>query len=74
MATHPISSTSDAAILSHLTWPGVDALTPAAAEGWLAVRFDREQLDRMHELVFRHDSSRATLAAAGNGRLAPVRV
>jgi uncharacterized protein YnzC (UPF0291/DUF896 family) len=58
MATHTVSSTSDTAILSHLTWPADDALSPAAAEGWLAVRFDKQQLDRMHELVTKNQDGK----------------
>jgi uncharacterized protein YnzC (UPF0291/DUF896 family) len=60
MATHTVSSTSDAAILSHLTWPEDDALSPAAAEGWLAVRFDKDQLRRMHELVTKNQDGKLT--------------
>ncbi len=60
MATHTVSSTSDTAILSHLTWPDDDALAPAAAKGWLAVRFDKQQLDRMHELVTRNQEGKLT--------------
>jgi uncharacterized protein YnzC (UPF0291/DUF896 family) len=60
MASHTVSSTSDTAILSHLTWPDDDALSPAAAEGWLAVRFDKEQLNRMHELVTKNQDGKLT--------------
>lgn len=63
MATHTESSasTSDAAILSRLTWPHDDELSPAAAEGWLAVRFDQPQLDRMHELVTKNQEGKLTV-------------
>ena len=60
MATHTVSSTSDTAILSHLTWPDDDALSPVAAKGWLAVRFNKDQLDRMHELVTKNQDCRLT--------------
>ena len=60
MATHTVSSTSDTAILSHLTWPADDALAPAAAEGWLAVRFDKQQLDRMHQLATKNQDGKLT--------------
>jgi hypothetical protein len=60
MATDTVSFTSDTAILSHLTWPDDDALSPAAAEGWLAIRFDKQQLDRMHELVTKNQDGKLT--------------
>jgi hypothetical protein len=60
MTSHTVSSTSDTAILSHLTWPDDDALSPAAAEGWLAVRFDKEQLGRMHDLVTKNQDGKLT--------------
>ncbi len=60
MATHTASSTSDTAILSHLTWPDDDALSLAAAEGWLAVRFDKGQLERMHQLVTKNQEGKLT--------------
>jgi hypothetical protein len=61
MATHTESSTSDAAILADLTWPADDALSPAAAKGWLAVRFDKEQLRRMHELATKNQDGKLTV-------------
>jgi uncharacterized protein YnzC (UPF0291/DUF896 family) len=60
MATHTESSTSDAAILADLTWPTDDALSPAAAKGWLAVRFDKDQLRRMHELAVKNQDGKLT--------------
>jgi hypothetical protein len=62
MAIHTAStsSTSDTAILSHLTWPDDDALTLAAAKGWLAVRFDKSQLERMHQLVTKNQEGKLT--------------
>ena len=60
MATHTVSSTGDTAILTHLTWPADDALAPAAAEGWLAVRFEKEQLSRMHDLVTKNQGGKLT--------------
>jgi uncharacterized protein YnzC (UPF0291/DUF896 family) len=60
MATHTDSSISDAAILAELTWPDDDALSPAAAKGWLAVRFDKEQLRRMHELATKNQDGKLT--------------
>lgn len=60
MATQTLPSTSDTAILSHLTWPDDDALSAAAAEGWLALRFEKEQLSRMHELVTKNQDGKLT--------------
>jgi uncharacterized protein YnzC (UPF0291/DUF896 family) len=60
MATHTLSATSDTAILSHLTWPADDALSSGAAEGWLALRFDKDQLDRMHALVTKNQDGKLT--------------
>lgn len=60
MATDTISFSSDTAILSHLTWPDDDAVSPAAAKGWLAIRFDKQQLDRMHELVTKNQDRKLT--------------
>jgi hypothetical protein len=52
MATETsVSHTSDTPILSRLIRPEDDTLSPPAAEGWLAVRFEKSDLDRMHELV-----------------------
>jgi uncharacterized protein YnzC (UPF0291/DUF896 family) len=60
MATHTVPATSDTGILSQLTWPDDDALSPAAAKGWLAVRFDQSQLERMHELAMKNQEGKLT--------------
>ena len=38
-------------ILSRLIRPEADDLTPEAAEGFLRIRFEQRDLDRMHELA-----------------------
>jgi uncharacterized protein YnzC (UPF0291/DUF896 family) len=35
-------------------------LSPAAAEGWLAICFDKEQLRGMHELVTKNQDGKLT--------------
>jgi uncharacterized protein YnzC (UPF0291/DUF896 family) len=60
MATPSVSPASDAAILSHLTWPDDEALSPAAAKGWLAIRFGKSQLGRMHELAVKNQDDKLT--------------
>ena len=62
MATETsIPHTSDAAILSRLIRPEDATLSPPAAEGWLAVRFEKSDLDRMHELVTKNQDDKLTL-------------
>ena len=55
-----LSQTSDTAILSRLIRTEEDTLSPAAAEGWLAVRFEQHDLDRMHELVTKNQGGKLT--------------
>jgi uncharacterized protein YnzC (UPF0291/DUF896 family) len=55
-----ISHTSETAILSELIRPEDDTLSAPAAEGWLAVRFQKAQLDRMHELVAKNQDDKLT--------------
>lgn len=60
-ATDP-SPTSEAAILSRLIRPEDGNLTAAAAEGFLRIRFDRRDLDRMHELATKNQDEGLTPA------------
>jgi len=61
MATETsVPDTSDTAILSRLIRPEDDTLSPPAAEGWLAVRFEKAELDRMHELVTKNQDGKLT--------------
>ena len=55
-----ISRTSDTAILSRLIRPEDDSLSRSAAEGWLAIRFEQADLDRMHELAVKNQDSKLT--------------
>jgi len=55
-----VSHTSDTAILSRLIRPEDDTLSPPAAEGWLAVRFEKGDLDRMHELMTKNQDGKLT--------------
>ena len=43
--------TTQAGILSRLIRPEENNLTPEAAEGFLRIRFEQPDLDRMHELA-----------------------
>ncbi len=52
--------TSDVAILSRLIRPEADNLSASAAEGWLAIRFEKSDLDRMHELVTKNQDDKLT--------------
>lgn len=45
---------SQAAILSRLIRPEADTLTPEAAEGFLRIKFEQRDLDRMHELAVKN--------------------
>jgi hypothetical protein len=45
---------SEAAILSRLIRPEEDSLTPDAAEGFLCIKFEQRDLDRMHELAVKN--------------------
>jgi uncharacterized protein YnzC (UPF0291/DUF896 family) len=53
-------ATSEAAILGRLIRPNDGGLTAAAAEALLTIRFDREDLDRMHELAVRNQQDKLT--------------
>ena len=53
-----ISRTSDTAILSRLIRPEDDSLSRSAAEGWLAIRFEQADLDRMHELAVKNQDGK----------------
>ncbi len=55
-----ISRTSDTAILSRLIRPEDDSLSRAVAEGWLAIRFEQADLDRMHELAVKNQDGKLT--------------
>jgi hypothetical protein len=55
-----ISHTSDAAILSRLIRPEDDSLSPSAAKGWLAIRFEKDDLDLMHELAVKNQDGKLT--------------
>ena len=45
---------TQAGILSRLIRPEADDLTPEAAEGFLRIRFEQRDLDRMHELAVKN--------------------
>ena len=51
MATDLSPSASDAAILARLIRPEENSLSVEAAEGFLAIRFEPSDLDRIRELV-----------------------
>jgi hypothetical protein len=51
--THP-HATSEAAILVRLIRPEEDTLTSAMAEGFLRIKFEQRDLDRMHELAVKN--------------------
>jgi uncharacterized protein YnzC (UPF0291/DUF896 family) len=55
-----VSDTSEAAILGRLISPDNGDLRAEAAEALLAIRFDRRELDRMHELAVRNQEDRLT--------------
>jgi len=54
------SPVSAAAILSRLISTENDIVTPAAAEGWLGIKFEQRELDRMHELAVRNQDGLLT--------------
>lgn len=54
---HPIS---DTAILSRVIHPEDDTLPVQAAEAFLQIRFDAQDLDRMHELAGKNQEDRLT--------------
>jgi uncharacterized protein YnzC (UPF0291/DUF896 family) len=53
-----ISHTSDAAILGRVIRPDDASLSAAAAEALLAIRFDSQDLGRMHELAVKNQEDR----------------
>ena len=53
----PISET---AILSRLIRPEDENLTPEAAEGFLRIKFEQRDLDRMHELAVKNQEDLLT--------------
>jgi hypothetical protein len=54
------SLTSETAILSRLIRPEDDTLTPETAEGFLRIKFEQSDLDRMHELAVKNQEDRLT--------------
>ena len=52
--------TSEAAILSRLIRPEEDTLTPETAEGFLRIKFEQRDLDRMHELALKNQDGLLT--------------
>jgi hypothetical protein len=58
--THP-HPTSEAAILSRLIRPDEDTLTPETAEGFLRIKFEQRDLDRMHDLAMKNQDGLLTL-------------
>jgi hypothetical protein len=53
-STTDTSRVSEAAILSGLIRPDDGSLTPEAVEGLLGIKFERRDLDRMHELAVKN--------------------
>jgi hypothetical protein len=53
-----VSATSEAAILGRLIRPDNGDLCAEAAEALLAIRFDSQELDRMHELAVKNQQDR----------------
>jgi hypothetical protein len=51
---------SQAAILSRLIRPEEDNLTPEAAEGFLRIKFEQRELDRMHQLAVKNQDGALT--------------
>jgi hypothetical protein len=63
MATETrLSHTSDAAILARLIHPEEDNLPAEAAKALLNIRFDRHDLDRIHDLVTKNQDDALTPA------------
>lgn len=54
------SPPSETAILSRLIRPEDDSLTPEAAEGFLRIKFEQRDLDRMHELAVKNQDGLLT--------------
>jgi hypothetical protein len=57
--TSPLSET---AILARLIRPDDDNLPAAAAQVWLNIRFERHDLDRIHELLTKNQDDALTPA------------
>lgn len=57
--THP-SPISEAAILSRLIRPEEDTLSPETAEGFLRIKFEQRDFDRMHELAVKNQDGKLT--------------
>ncbi len=57
-----VSPPSETAILARLIRPEEDDLPAAAAEAWLKVRFEKRDLDRIHELLTRNQADALTPA------------
>ncbi len=63
MATDtPAMPISDAAILSRLIRPDDGSVSVEAAEALLSIRFEQEDLDRMHDLVTRNQEDSLSTA------------
>jgi hypothetical protein len=61
MATEAIPlPISESAILSRLIRPEEDNLTPEAAEGFLRIKFEKRDLDCMHELAVKNQDDLLT--------------
>jgi uncharacterized protein YnzC (UPF0291/DUF896 family) len=59
-AENGLPAISEAAILSRLIRPEADTLTPEAAEGFLQIKFEQCELDRMHELAVKNQEGLLT--------------
>ena len=60
MATDAGASISDTAILSRLTFPEGDGITPELARGLLAIRFNEVDLARIKELLSKNSEGEWT--------------
>jgi len=60
MAIETGTTVSDTAILSRLIRPEHDDFSAEAAEALLRIRFDQDDLDRMHELAAKNQDDRLT--------------
>ena len=62
MTTISPIATADAAILARVLGPDRDTLSPEAAQALLQLRFDRGDLERLHELTTRNQDDALNLA------------